>query len=342
MSFKITALFSAISLLLVSCNKDIEFKLNSPKKINIDQPLTFSVSEKNDFPIDSVYFFLDGKKISTQNKNTIDIKNMVLGKHTLSSLIFSQGNSKKINNSIYFLADRKPQIYTYEIVNTFPHDSNAFTQGLEYKDGFLYESTGQNGTSSIRKTELATGKVLQINNLDKKYFGEGMTIFNDKVYQLTWQAGIGFVYDLKSFQQEKSFKYGQSKEGWGLSHNNIELIKSDGTERLWFLDPETLQEKRFIEAYTNKRKAERLNEIEYINGKIYANIWQKNTLVIIDATNGTIDGVVNLNSLKSKIDLSNTNEDHVLNGIAYDAVNDRLFVTGKNWNKTFEIKLLKK
>ena len=342
MSSKITALFSAIVLLVTSCNKDIEFKLNSPQKINIDQALTFSVSEKNNYPIDSVYFFLDGKKISSQRNNTIDIKEMVLGKHTLSSLIFSHGDSKKINNSIYFLADRKPQIYTYKIINTFPHDPNAFTQGLEYKDGFLYESTGQNGTSSIRKTDLTSGKVLQVNNLDKKYFGEGMTIFNDKIYQLTWRAGIGFVYDLSTFQQEKTFQYGQSKEGWGLSHNDKELIKSDGTERLWFLDPETLQEKHYIEAYTNKRKAERLNEIEYINGKIYANIWQKNTLIIIDAANGTIEGVVNLNSLKKEIDGSNTNEDHVLNGIAYDAVNDRLFVTGKNWNKTFEIKLLKK
>ncbi len=342
MSAKISALFFTLSLIFIGCKEDIEFKLNSPQKINIDKELSFSVSEINGKTIDSVKFYLDGKQISSELTNTISIQDQVLGIHTLSALLYYEGGTKKLNNSIYFLADQRPSIYSYEIVNSFPHDANAFTQGLEYKDGYLYESTGQRGASSIRKTNIKTGEVLQIKELDSKYFGEGITLFNNKLYQLTWQAGIGFVYDANTFEQLSSFQYGNSKEGWGLTHNAKELIKSDGTERLWFLDPETLEETHYIEAYTNKRKAESLNEIEYIDGKIYANIWQKNTIIIINAKNGTIEGVVNLNSLKEKIKGVKTTGDHVLNGIAYDKENDRLFVTGKNWNKTFEIKLKKK
>lgn len=342
MSSKILAALFLASLAFLGCNEDIEFKFTSPQKINISKKLTLSVKETNGKAIDSLHFFLDGKKISTENNTTFSISDQILGVHSLSALIFYDGKTKKLNNSIYFLADTTPSIYTYKIINTFPHDADAFTQGLEYKNGFLYESTGERGASSIRKTELKTGKVLQIKALDKKYFGEGITIFNSKIYQLTWQGSIGFIYDLDSFEQLSSFPYGKSKEGWGLTHNEHELIKSDGTERIWFLDPATQKEKHFIEAYTNKRKAESLNEIEYIDGKIYANIWQKNTIIIINTQNGTIEGVVDLNGLRKKINKPDANKSYVLNGIAYDKEQNRLFVTGKNWDKTFEIELLKK
>jgi len=342
MSYKILRNIIIVSLLFTACNEDIEFKFKLPKKIKINKPLQLSVSELNGKTIDSILFHLDGFKINAKNNTSLDLKDKVLGAHTLSATIYFEGTSKKLYNTIYFLAEKAPSIYTYEIVNTFPHDSNAFTQGLEFYNGFLYESTGQKGKSSIRKTDIKTGNILQIKNLDAKYFGEGITIFKDKIHQLTWQSKIGFVYDLKTFKQEGSFPYSRSIEGWGLTHNDKELIKSDGTERLWYLDPENQKETHFIEAYTNKRKAERLNEIEYIKGKIYANIWQKNTIVIIDSKNGTIEGVVDLNNLQKKISKVDTTGDYVLNGIAYDSENDRLFVTGKNWDKMFEIKLTKK
>ena len=178
--------------------------------------------------------------------------------------------------------------------------------------------------------------------MDKRYFGEGITILDSKLYQLTWQAKIGFIYDLDSFEQLSTFNYKKTKEGWGLTNNGTQLIKSDGTERIWFLNPDNQEPTHYIEAYTNKRKAESLNEIEYINGKIYANIWQKNTIIIIDASNGAIEGVVNLNKLRDLIDKPNATKSYVLNGIAYDQKNKRLFVTGKNWDKTFEIQLVKK
>ena len=342
MPTKIFAVLLLTLLVFSACNEDIEFKFISPKKISIDKELRLSVKEMNGRIIDSLHFYLDGKKVSSENNSAFSIKDQVLGIHSLRAILFYEGNSKTLNNSIYFLADTSPSIYTYKIINTFPHDADAFTQGLEYKDGFLYESTGQNGASSIRKTALKTGEVLQIKALDKKYFGEGITIFDSKIYQLTWRGNIGFVYDLESFELLNSFPYNKSKEGWGLTHNDKELIKSDGTERIWFLDPATQKETHYIEAYTNKRKAESLNEIEYINGKIYANIWQKNTIIIINAENGTIEGVANLNGLRAKINKPDAGKTYVLNGIAYDKEKNRLFVTGKNWDKTFEIELIKK
>ena len=342
MSYRVLSIAWVACLLFTGCKEDVEFKFNSPKKLKIDSPLSLSVTETNGKVIDSVVFYLDGVKTSTKNPYSVDISNKTLGKHTLSAVVYHEGKSKRRNNSIYFLADKAPILYNYEIVNTYPHDPKAFTQGFEFHNGYLYESTGQKGQSSIRKTALKTGKVLQKQSLDAAYFGEGITIYDGKIYQLTWQSKKGFVYDLESFQRLDSFAYGKSIEGWGLTHNATELIKSDGTERLWFLDPKTQKETHYIEAYTNKRKAERLNEIEYIRGKIYANIWQKNTIVLIDANNGAIEGLVNLNSLAKKVDKVDPTGDYVLNGIAYDSKNDRLFVTGKNWSQTFEIRLLKK
>lgn len=342
MSIKFPFVFFLLSLVIIGCGEDIEFKFNAPQKININKNLTLSVKETNGKELDSIHFFLDGKRITAENNASISIGKEVLGVHTLTASIFYDGISKKLNNRIYFLADQKPSIYTYKLINSYPHDSKAFTQGLEYHNGFMYEGTGQRGESSIRKTDLKTGKVLQIKELDEKYFGEGITIMNSKLFQLTWQSKIGLIYDLETFEKVGSFNYEKSKEGWGFTNDGKELIKSDGTERIWFLDPETQKEKRYIEAYTNTRKAESLNEIEYIDGKIYANIWQKNTIIIINATNGTIEGVVNLNSLRNKVSKPDPNTSYVLNGIAYDRIGKRLFVTGKNWDKIFEIELVKK
>jgi len=270
----------------------------------------------------------------------LNITDYRLGKQAVSATIYFEGQKRQLNNTVFFLAAKAPKVYGFEIVNEFPHDNDAFTQGFVYYQGYFYESTGQRGKSSLRKTEIETGKIIRKVDLDKKYFGEGMTIFNGKIYQLTWQKKVGFIYDLDSFELERTFDYGQSQQGWGLSHNNEKFIKTDGTERMWFLDPETMLETGYIETYTNKRKAEKLNELEFVNGKIYANIWQQNSILIVDPKNGTIEAIVNLKGLQTKAGQSG--EDNVLNGIAYDAENDRLFVTGKNWNKVFEIKLTKK
>lgn len=336
MYLRFSFLFFLSSLVFSSCGEDANFKFFSPKTISISESLHLKTISESGKELDSVLYFLDNKKI---NPN-YSLENERLGKHILKAEVFSEGTSKSLNNTIVFLAPVSPKIYSFEIVNTFPHDKDAFTQGFEFYNGFMYESTGQNGASSIRKTDLQTGKVLQIEKLDEKYFGEGMTIFDNQIFQLTWQGKIGFIYDLDTFQQKGSFPYGQSVEGWGLTHNKTHLIKSDGTERIWFLDPKTQKETHFIEAYTNNRKAERLNEIEFVEGKIYANIWQKSTIIIINPNNGAIEGIVDLGKLSDQIHKIDENTDFVLNGIAYDEATKRLFVTGKNWDKTFEIKLI--
>jgi len=336
---KINSIIAILMVIFVaSCGNKYKLVLQSPKTIKIDKPLNISVKEKNGYPIDSIQYFLNGNKL-TKNES-IDISDYKLGKQAISVTVFYKGQERKLNNTIYFLAPKAPVVYNFEIVNEFPHDKLAFTQGFEFHHGFIYESTGQRGKSSLRKIELKTGKVVQKIDIDKKYFAEGMTILNNKIYLLTWQQGVGFVYDLETFTLEKTFDYGLSKEGWGLTHNNEKLIKTDGTERIWFLDPETFKEENYIEIYTNKRKAEKLNELEYIKGKIYANLWQQNSILIVNPENGAIEGIVNLKGLQKKA--GQEGDDNVLNGIAYDEKEDRLFVTGKKWDKVFEIKLVKK
>lgn len=336
---KIVSFFLLVSLFIwASCGNKYQLKLESPKSIQINKPLKISVKERSGKPIDSVQFFINGQLIS--NHGAVDIQGFNLGKQSLSATIYYEGKQKKLNNTIYFLNDVPPTVFTYEIVNEYPHDDNAFTQGFAYHNGYFYESTGQYGSSSLRKTDITTGEILKRLDLDNQYFGEGMTIKNNKIYQLTWKKKVGFVYNIESFDLEKTFDYGQSKEGWGLASNESFLIKTDGSERMWFVDPETFREVSYIETYTNKRKAEKLNELEYVKGKIYANIWQQNSILIVDPSNGAIEGIVSLKGLQTKA--GQEGENNVLNGIAYDAESDRLFVTGKNWNKVFEIKLIEK
>ena len=344
MSYK-SILSFFLFILLFSCKSEHKFVLNVPKKIQTNQELSISVSEKNNKAIDSVQFTLDDKKIESKNNSAIlKINDFKLGKHVITAIVFYENKTKKISETVYFLADTPPDIYTYKIINTFPHDKGAYTQGLEFFNGFLYEGTGKEGSSSIRKVDLNTGKVLQKQDLDAKYFGEGITIFNNRLYQLTWQGGIGFVYNLETFKQEKTFNYTKSREGWGLTHNGEKLIKTDGTEYIWFLDPETLVEESYIEVYTNERKVEKLNELEFVNGLIYANIWQQNSILMVNPNTGKVEGVANLNGLKTTIEKEQKleNDDEVLNGIAYDKENNRLFVTGKHWSKLYEIELIKK
>ena len=230
------------------------------------------------------------------------------------------------------------EYYGYEIVNTYPHDPNAFTQGLVYEDGFLYEGTGLEGHSSIRKVDLKTGKVLQIYHLPDEYFGEGITIFGDKLIQLTYLNHIGFVYDKNTFKLERDFSY--KTEGWGLTHDDSHLIMSDGTPALSFLDPNSFKLISRVSVYNKGILQWDLNELEYINGKIFANIWQTNDIAIIDPKSGVVTSIIDLTGILKAQDIHGPID--VLNGIAYDAKKKRLFVTGKWWPKLFEIKLVPK
>ncbi|MFW2439855.1 MAG: glutaminyl-peptide cyclotransferase [Arenicellales bacterium] len=227
-------------------------------------------------------------------------------------------------------------LYDYEVVNTYPHDPTAFTQGLIFKEGYLYESTGKYGHSSLRKVELETGKLVKNKNIDDDIFAEGLTHYNQQLIQLSWKAGTAFIYDEDSFDLIKKYSY--PGEGWGLTSHNKQLILSDGSSVLRFLDPVTFKETRRLSVSQSGRPIEHLNELEMVNGNIFANVWLTDHLVIISPDSGQVLGVVDLTHLLKKYSL-NTRES-VLNGIAYDPVGDRLFVTGKYWPKLFEIRLI--
>ncbi|MGA2745560.1 MAG: glutaminyl-peptide cyclotransferase [Candidatus Sulfotelmatobacter sp.] len=231
-----------------------------------------------------------------------------------------------------------PQEYTFAIVAVHPHDTTAFTQGLAYHDGFLYEGTGRNGKSSLRKVSIETGEIVQQVNLEPDLFGEGITLLDDKVIQLTWKSGIGFVYDLNSFHLLRRFSY--SGEGWGGATDSRELFMSDGTSEIRVLDGETFQEKRRIRVHDGSTPVNQLNELEFVEGQIFANVWHSNRVARISPQTGDVVGWIDLNGLLSP--MYRLDPEAVLNGIAYDSVRKRLFVTGKLWPRLFEIRLIPK
>jgi len=227
-------------------------------------------------------------------------------------------------------------VYDYEIVHTYPHDPRAFTEGLFYLNGFLYESTGLERQSSIRKVRLETGEVLQKIDIPAQYFGEGIVAWKQHLVSLTWKSQVGFVYDLATLKKQRRFDY--EGEGWALTQDGKRLIMSDGTAELRFLDPDTLKETGRLRVTREGTPVRNLNELEWVQGRIYANVWLTDVVVIIEPNSGNITGIVNLAGLLGPSDPSGQPPGE-LNGIAYDAKHDRLFVTGKNWPKLFEIRL---
>jgi glutamine cyclotransferase len=229
----------------------------------------------------------------------------------------------------------RPQEYTFAIVRVFPDDTSAFTQGLAYRDGFLYEGTGLNGRSSLRKVRLETGEIVQHADLGAEFFGEGITLVKDKVIQLTWKSETGFVYDLNDFRLLRQFSY--SGEGWGLATDGREVFMSDGTSEIRVLDAQTLQEKRRFRVHDGFTAVDRLNELEFVEGQIFANVWGSDRVARISPKTGEVLGWIDLTGLLSPI--YRLGSDAVLNGIAYDPVRKRLFVTGKLWPRVFEVRL---
>ena len=338
--------FSCIPLLFLACGGEknpakffsLEIEGNKNEFIK-NQVVVVKVRSKKDIVPERITYSIDGDILPfEQDKITLSIDR--LGKKDLKAVVEYGESSVELSKKIRVLSDTPPSLYTYEIVNEFPHDMEAFTQGLEFYEGFLYEGTGQKGKSSLRRTQLETGEVLVKVDLDHNFFGEGITVMNDKIYQLTWRSKTGFVYDAKTLERLDSFQYGKSREGWGLCNDGSKIYKSDGTEKIWILDPDTLEEEDYIQIVTNKSLFNKANELEFVDGKIYANVWQKESMMIINAQSGAIEGVVNLGGLKQRVK-QHTNLD-VLNGIAYHPDRKTLFVTGKNWDKIFEVRLIEK
>jgi glutamine cyclotransferase len=227
-------------------------------------------------------------------------------------------------------------LYTYQIVNILPHDPNAFTQGLVFEDGLFYEGTGLKGRSSLRRVDVKSGQVRQQHDLAPEFFGEGIALWNDRIIQLTWQEKVAFIYDKTTLAELGQFSY--ATEGWGLTSDGQRLIMSDGSDTLFFRDPETFEEIGRVQVLYQGQPVFKLNELEFINGEVFANIWQTNYIVRIDPTSGQVVGVIDLTGILDNVPLMQPAD--VLNGIAYDAATDRLFVTGKLWPAIFEIDLV--
>ncbi len=229
--------------------------------------------------------------------------------------------------------DARPEVLRVDVVRRFEHDRNAYCQGLVIDQGVLYESTGTYGGSSLRRVDLDTGRVLQVKALHPRLFGEGITVWQDRIIQLTWQSQTGIIYDKRTFDELGRFTY--EGEGWGLTHNGEELIMSDGSETLRFLDPDTMKVTRRLRVHSRGKPVKKLNELEFVDGEILANVWKKDYIVRISPQSGAVTGVINLAGIYPR-----RGGEDVLNGIAFDADQRRLFVTGKNWRYLFEIRLL--
>ncbi|MEQ6119709.1 glutaminyl-peptide cyclotransferase [Reichenbachiella sp. MALMAid0571] len=317
-------------------------KVTSPKngsKVVINESINFQISVSQDtVKIDSFFVKIGTELLYNSNQNSLASSSFSkTGKHHLSYTVFLNNGSKEVHSQqLSFLSDVEPTKYSYRKINTYTHDPDAYIQGLFYENGYFYESTGHRGESSLRKVEIATGNVLQKIDLDEEFFGEGITPYKNQIFMLTWESRKGFVFDKNDFSEVRQFNY--PTEGWGITTIGDSLVMSDGTENLYFIDPSSFTEIGRIQVYNQAKSIEGLNELEYINGDIYANIYQTDNIAIIDPTSGKVKGIINLAGIFNKENYGRRSE--VLNGIAYDPEGDRLFVTGKFWPKMYEIDLV--
>jgi glutamine cyclotransferase len=302
---------------------------------------------------DSVVYLVDSVKVGLLKDSagfSLKTDTMPLGPRVITAKIFQGGKSQDISTNIVLLPSKAPAEYTYKVVKVFPHDTSCYTEGLLYQVGYLYESGGgygdppqgqeKDGPSSLRKEDLATGKVLQKVMLDPKVFGEGISIVGNKIVQLTWKEKVGYVYDKDSFKLLNTFTNNVGVEGWGMCFDGKKLYMDDSTNRVWFLNKDNYRSIGYIDVYDDKGAVDSINELEYIDDKLYANIWQKNVIIVIDPKTGAVLEKIDLTNLYPQ-DKRNQNAD-VLNGIAYDAQGKRIFITGKKWDKLFQVEFMKK
>jgi glutamine cyclotransferase len=349
MKLKHSVFLMVAALSLSGCKTDIEtFKENykleiTNSKLNWSEEDTVQISliDDSSIGIDSVIWYQNESRIDGVSGKTLarKLKNQPYGNLTFKAIVYRNGMNTTVATQIKRMPNDKPKVLKYNVLNTYVHDTLSYTQGLEFYGDSLYESTGQYRESDIRITNVATGETIKKVSLPDSQFAEGMTILNDKIYQLTWKSKMGYVYDL-DLNKIDDFKYNKSKEGWGLTNDGTYLYKSEGSSKIWKIDPNTYEELGYIEVVWNDRIVSKVNELEWIDGKIYANVYQSNLLMVINPKNGVTEAVINLSHLVKQIP-NYSKDDNVLNGIAYDKKNDRLFVTGKRWPKMFEIEIVK-
>ena len=321
--------------------------INNSSNFTVGDKLILRIKAKiKDGSFRNTEIFLDGNSISVSDKSEfqfeIQTKNLKVGTHYIKSVATNtNGLSGENFKEFLLLSDILPQKFSYKVVKSYPHSTDHFTEGIEIRNGFLYEGTGQEGSSAIYKTDLSTWKIVKEYKLDDQYFGEGITILKGRLYQLTYKSQIGFVRNLDTFELIKSWYY-KNSQGWGLTNDGTYLIMSDGTEYIYYIDPENFQEIKKIQICNNEGTVSNINELEYINGEIWANIWTTDRVVKIDPLSGKIVAEIDLSGLLSTSLINQKIPIDVLNGIAFDQEKKRIYVTGKLWPKIFEIELVKK
>ena len=320
---------------MISPEENAGFKLNDQVRVILEP------EDKSKLP-DSVLIFFNGKAVTTLKSGQWEYYvpsafTFTTGRKSLKVTAYKDG---KLQNSVtrflIFYSDVVPIKNSYKVIKAYPHDSKAFTQGLVYDKGIFFEGTGQNSGSSLREVEPETGRVIRQHNLDDSLFGEGITLYRDRIYQVTWENKVGFVYEKSTFNLINKIYY--STQGWGLTTIDDKIVMSDGTNILYFFEPEMFTVVSQIEVYDNEKKVDQLNELEYINGEIWANIWMTDLVARIDPKSGKVLAYIDLKGILPASE-RNTDTD-VLNGIAYDQATKRIFVTGKKWPKLYEIKVI--
>jgi glutamine cyclotransferase len=302
-----------------------------------DDAISLGILNPNSKEIDSIIYFVNDKKVGFKNGNeklNFNLKDQKLGYQNLKALVYFGGENSEATARIELVSNVQPKLLKYKIINTYPHDTASFTEGLEFYNDTLCESTGQHGSSYFRKYDYKTGKIYKQIDLDQMYFGEGITFINGKLYQLTWEEKTGFIYDAKTLKLEKKFTYDKDIEGWGMTNDGTYIYQTDKTEKIWKMDPKTQKMIDYINVYSGESKIKAINELEWINGKIYTNVWQKDAIAVVNPNTGAVEGILDMSGLKKLI--KNVNAD-VLNGIAYNPKTKTIFVTGKYWDKMFEI-----
>ena len=332
-----------IIIFFYSCDQKTRYSLNidilSNDKIYTNNSEITLKSTLEGRTIDNekvIYYYND-----EETNKEFSLVNSKLGTNTIKAQVNIDGLIITSKKRIDVFSNITPKLYNYEIINEFPHDITSYTQGLEFYNGFLYESTGLNGYSSINKIDVLNNKVLEKKYLEDKYFGEGLSVINDNLIQLTWKNKIGFVYDPNTLELKNSFNYDKHIEGWGLANDGEFLYLSDGSSKIRIINPESFKEINFFEVVTNNRKIKNINELEIVENMIYANTYQSNKDVVleIDKNNGKVLGIINFDGLREKV--KKHSELDVLNGIAYNKSRNTFFITGKKWNKFFEVKIIK-
>ena len=283
------------------------------------EAISIAVLNPNAKEIDSIAYFVNDKKVGSTKgaeKFKFELKDQKLGYQYLKATVYFGSDSSDATKRVELVSNINPKLLTYKVVNSYPHDKKSFTEGLEFHNDTLYESTGQEGNSYLRKYDYKTGNIYKQIDLDKKYFGEGITFINGKLFQLTWQDKTGFIYNANTLKLEKTFAYEKDIEGWGMTNDGKYIYQTDKTEKIWKMDPATQKMVDYVNVYSGTSKIKAINELEWINGKIYTNVWFKDAIAVVNPTSGAVEGILDMSGLRKF--MTDITKDDVLNGIAYN------------------------